>query len=165
LGHRDDDVTQRSRPVGERLLADVGFGAHGLLQPVSLDDPAESRQYGWSCRVVEDGGQRVLQSRSVDTWKDLYAFTLEAQYPADYELANYWTSTNPASRFTQALIAQRIAPDVRRVLRDRDYIEECGDAVTVRTLASHDEVLDVLADEFDLHLPPGTRFPECVAPG
>jgi N-hydroxyarylamine O-acetyltransferase len=149
---------------GERLLADVGFGAHGLLHPVPLDVPTESRQCAWAYRVVQDAGQRVLQSRSGEAWNDLYAFTLEPQFPVDFELANHYTSTHPASRFVQALVAQRLTPDVRRVLRDRDYTEHRGLAVIHRTIASHDELLDVLARDFDLVLPPGTRLPDRAEP-
>src|SRR5215470_2919639 len=36
---------------GVRLLADVGFGAFGLLLPIALDDPGESRQFAWTYRI------------------------------------------------------------------------------------------------------------------
>jgi len=150
---------------GVRLLADVGFGLYGLLLPLQLDDATESRQFDWTYRVVGDGGQHVLQVRAGIVWTDLYAFTLEPQYAVDYELANYYTSTHPSSRFVQALIAQRVATDVRRMLRDRDYSEHRGEIVTHRTLADDDEVLDVLAEAFQLRFPRGTRFHRCAATG
>ncbi len=143
---------------GSRVLADVGFGVHGLLLPVSLDGTGESRQFAWQYRVADDAGRHVLQLRDGAAWTDLYAFTLERHYPVDYEMANHYTSTHPSSRFVQALIAQRSATDVRRMLRDRDYSEYRGDAVTHRTLADDDEVLEVLADQFELRFPRGTRF-------
>ena len=64
----------------------------------------------------------------------------------------------------QALIAQRLATDVRRMLRDRDYSEHRGEIVTQRTLDDDDEVLDVLADAFELRFPRGTRFHTRPAP-
>jgi len=143
---------------GERLLADVGFGAQGLLLPVPIGEAAVSRQFAWRFRVVEDDGVLVLQSATADSWDDLYAFTLDRQYPADYELANYYTSTHPDSRFVQNLTAQRLTPDMRRILRNRDYSEERDGATILRTLASDDEVLDVLAESFGLEFPRGTRF-------
>jgi N-hydroxyarylamine O-acetyltransferase len=150
---------------GERLLADVGFGAHGLLLPVPFGGAIESRQFAWTYRVVAAAAGHVLQSRTGEAWSDLYAFTQEPQQPVDFDLANYYTSTHPASRFVQTLTAQRLAPEVRRVLRDRDYSELRGDEVVRRTLASDDEVLAVLADAFALRLPPGTRFRARGAPG
>src|SRR4030095_7882076 len=91
-------------------------------------------------------------------WEDLYAFTDEPQHAVDYELANYYTSTHPESRFTQTLTAQQIGCDVRRILRNREYTEDRGAEVRERTLADDDEVLKVLADVFGLRFPTGTRF-------
>jgi N-hydroxyarylamine O-acetyltransferase len=143
---------------GGRLLADVGFGVFGLLLPAPLDDPGESRQFAWTYRVAREGQLHVLQLRAQGAWSDLYAFTLEPQFPADYEMANHYTSTHPSSRFVQVPIAQRSAPDVRRMLSDRSYSEHRGESVTERTLADEEELLEVLADEFGLRFPKGTRF-------
>ena len=143
---------------GERLLSDVGFGAEGLLLPVPMERSAVSRQFGWSYRVQEDDVHWTLQSCSGESWNDLYTFTLEAQYPVHYELANYYTSTHPDSRFVQTLTAQRLAPDVRRILRNRDYLEDRAGTPSLRTLASDEEVLDVLAESFGLDFPRETRF-------
>ena len=143
---------------GERLLADVGFGVFGLLVPVPLDAPGESRQFAWTYRIAREGGLYVLQLCTGGAWADLYAFTLEPQYPADYEMANHYTSTHPSSRFVPAPIAQRSTPDVRRMLSDRTYTEHRGEMVCERTLADEGEVLDVLAVEFELRFPKGTRF-------
>ena len=143
---------------GTSLLADVGFGVFGLLKPVPLEDPAESRQFAWTYRVAREAGLYVLQLRTGAEWADLYAFTLEPQYPVDYEMANHYTSTYPSSRFVLAPIAQRSAPDVRKMVRDLAYSEHRGEMVSERMLADDDELLEVLAAEFDLHFPKGTRF-------
>jgi N-hydroxyarylamine O-acetyltransferase len=143
---------------GIPLLADVGFGIFGLLMPVPLDEPGEWRQFAWTYRVAREAGLYVLQLRTGGEWADLYAFTRERQYPVDYEMANHYTSTYPASRFVQAPIAQRSTPELRRMLRDRIYSEHRGEAFTQRTLVDDDELLEVLADEFELHFPKGTRF-------
>jgi N-hydroxyarylamine O-acetyltransferase len=142
---------------GAELLADVGFGADGLLLPVPLGGRAVSH-FNWTYRVAESGGAHVLQTRRDGAWQDLYAFTREPQLPVDYEIANHYTSTHPASRFTLVLTAQRLATDVRRTLRNRVYSEDRGAEVATRTLASDDEILEVLATEFGLAFPPGTRF-------
>jgi N-hydroxyarylamine O-acetyltransferase len=93
----------------------------------------------------------VLQSSRGAEWQDLYAFTREAQHRVDYELMSHYTSTHPSSPFSQIVTAQRIAPDVRRILRDRDYSEDRGHDVTTRTLAGAAEIREVLATEFGLH--------------
>ena len=52
--------------------------------------------------------------------QDRYAFTLEPQYPIDFEMANHFTSTYPRSAFVNTLTAQRSGPERRVVLRNRD---------------------------------------------
>ena len=140
------------------LLADVGFGGDGLLLPVPLDGRAVP-QFAWTYRMQDEKGVHVLQSRRDDEWDDLYAFTEEPQLTVDYEIANHYTSTHPGSRFTQILTAQRIAPDARRTLRDREYIEDRGTTSSTRILRDDAELIAVLADVFGLVFPAGTRFP------
>ena len=66
--------------------------------------PAEpSRQFAWTYRAAERRGGWMLQSLRDGAWVDLYAFTREPQELADYEMANYWVSTHPSSRFVQTL--------------------------------------------------------------
>ena len=81
----------------ERWLADVGFGGEGLLLPVALKPGQVERHFDWQYRVVMDDGLYVLQSLRPEGWFDLYSFTLEEQYPVDYEASNYFTSTFPHS--------------------------------------------------------------------
>ena len=142
---------------GARLLADVGFGADGLLLPVPIDG-SRSQQFAWSYRVIDDVGTDVLQSRRGDAWDDLYEFTHEPQLPVDYEIANHYTSTHPASRFTQRLTAQRLARDVRWTLRDGELIEDRGATTRTRVIKNDEELLQVLADVFGLGFPAATRF-------
>jgi len=161
--YRTDRVLPRTHMTlrvdldGTPLLADVGFGADGLLLPVTLDG-TESAQFAWTYRVVDEGAAQVLQSRRGNSWEDLYAFTREPQLAVDYEVANHYTSTHPMSRFTQMLTAQTLAPDVRRILRDREYTEDRGAASTTRVIRDDDELLAVLAQSFGLEFPAGTRF-------
>jgi N-hydroxyarylamine O-acetyltransferase len=144
---------------GRTWLADVGFGAEGLLHPVPFGTGEVSEQYAWSYRVVqEDGGLWVLQSLHGEGWTDLYAFTLEPQHAVDYEMANHFTSTHPESRFRRTVTAQLAAPGVRRVLRFGELTVDEGTSVTRRKVEDPDELLAVLDESFGLRLPAGTRF-------
>ncbi|MEO8674027.1 MAG: arylamine N-acetyltransferase [Casimicrobiaceae bacterium] len=150
-------MTLRVDIDGARLLADVGFGADGLLLPVPLDG-VESSQFAWTYRVVDEGTAQVLQSRRGGIWEDLYAFTQEPQLPVDYEIANHYTSTHPASRFTQVLTAQRLSREVRWTLRNRELIEDRGTTSITRAIGDDDERIAVLAETFGLVFPAETRF-------
>jgi N-hydroxyarylamine O-acetyltransferase len=141
----------------EPWLADVGFGAEGLLLPVPLDG-RPAAQYAWSYRVVEEGGARVLQSFRDGSWGDLYAFTLEPRHFVDYVMANYFTSTYPESPFVQNLTVQLPTPQVRYVLRNRDLLEDRGASTSMRILSDDNEIVKVLREIFGLAFPRGTRF-------
>ncbi|TRZ98235.1 MAG: arylamine N-acetyltransferase [Rhodocyclaceae bacterium] len=144
--------------AGERWLADVGFGAEGLLLPVPMTSGQCFRQFAWTYRVVEEDGLWVLQSRRDDAWLDLYAFSLEPQQAIDYEIANHYVSTHPGSRFVQMLTVQQLSPEVRHILRNHELVEDHGDKQTVRTLADDDDLLNILDLLFGLQFSPGTRF-------
>ena len=126
---------------GSRWLADVGFGGEGLLLPVPFGNGEEARHYAWTYRVIEEAGAGtwILQSRRNDAWLDLYAFTLEPQQAVDYEIANHYMSTHPDSRFVQTLTVQLPGTQRRMILRNRDLIEDRGDAVLKRRIESDEE--------------------------
>lgn len=143
---------------GSRYVADVGFGAEGLLMPVPFEFAQPVRQFAWTFRVVEDSGLWVLQSLREAVWTDLYAFTLEPQHFIDYEMANHYTSTHPNSRFVRMLTVQLQSTEVRNMLKNWELVRDTGETVTSRILANDEELLAVLADVFGLRFPPGTRF-------
>jgi N-hydroxyarylamine O-acetyltransferase len=144
---------------GETWLADVGFGGEGLLWPLPLRPGATAAQFDWKYRVASDGPYFVLQAGRPEGWLDLYSFTLEAQYPVDYQVANWYTSTHPKSMFRNTLLAQMPAPEVRRMLWNRKWIETTAGGTTERILESEEELMEVLRGAFGLHFPPGTRIP------
>ena len=143
---------------GATWLADVGFGLEGLLLPVPFGSGREARQFAWTYRAVEAGGEWILQSLRDDSWTDLYSFSLEPYLAVDFEPANHYTATHPDSRFVRTLTAQLPTPEVRYLLRNRELVLDHGKEVTRRVLADDDELLAVLAETFGLRFPAGTRF-------
>jgi len=140
-------------------LADVGFGGEGLLLPVAFEAGRETVQFAWRYRVVSDTpGLWLLQSERDGAWLDLYSFSLEAQTLPDYEMANHYLCTHPASRFRQTLTVQLPTPAARHILRNLELIEDRGTKISSRTLSGPEERLEVLADIFGLRLPAGTQF-------
>lgn len=143
---------------GVAYLADVGFGVDGPLLPVPLVEGEPCRQFARELRPARERDAWVLQARLGDGWEDLYAFTLEPHELVDYEVANYYVSTHPDSRFTQTLTVQRSTPEVRYRLVNGELTEERGGVQTTRSVGGGDELLAVLADMFGLVFPTGTRF-------
>ncbi|HLH20241.1 MAG TPA: arylamine N-acetyltransferase [Bryobacteraceae bacterium] len=144
---------------GETQLADVGFGGEGLLWPVPLQIGEPSQQGAWRYRVVCEGDVYVLQAETPEGWLDLYGFTLEAQYPVDYQVANYYTSTHPNSIFRRMLRVQIPGPERRLMLLNRKLVERTREGVTETLLRDESELMKVLADRFGMRFPEGTRIP------
>jgi N-hydroxyarylamine O-acetyltransferase len=144
---------------GAKWLADVGFGAEGLLLPVPFGSEEESRQFAWTYRVTNAGDQWVLQSQHAEGWTDLYGFTLEPQLPIDYEIANHYTSTHPESRFVKSLTVQLPTPGARTALRNRELIVDRDGETTTRTVADEEELRRVLRETFGLPAPADPPIP------
>ncbi|MGH7839832.1 MAG: arylamine N-acetyltransferase family protein, partial [Candidatus Binataceae bacterium] len=126
--------------------------------PIPLRTGEEARNFAWVHRITLEGPFHVLQSLHPDGWFDLYTFTLEEQYPVDYEVANYFISTNPHSPFVNMIIVSRPDVDVRWTLMNRQLIEQRAQGTSRNTLPDDDALLEALAKRFGLRFPPGTRF-------
>jgi N-hydroxyarylamine O-acetyltransferase len=80
----------------------------------------------------------------------MYVFDLNPQIQSDYELGNWYTSTNPLMPFINTLIIERVMSDKRYKLIDRRFRIEARDGeVTVdRSLGSAVELRQVLDEIF-----------------
>ena len=144
----------------EPWLVDVGFGALSptaaikLVRDVEQPTPHETR------RIVEEGGRLFHQALLGGVWSDAYEFALDAMHPIDREVANWWTSTNPASRFKNRLVVARAGPDGQRLTIDNCTftIRGANGVGMSQNIASPDELLAILDRHFGLVLPPGTRI-------
>jgi N-hydroxyarylamine O-acetyltransferase len=137
-------------------LCDVGFGGTGLFEPAPLDGEVVT-QFGWTYRVASEGPLYVLQSLRPTGWGDLYAFEPVERYGVDFEMANWFTSTWPQSRFVLTLTAQRSTPEVRYILRNLAFTEERVASVETRSIARA-ELMPLLRDTFGLDVPLDARF-------
>lgn len=140
------------------FVVDVGFGADGPIGALPLEEGREHWLGPAGHRLRREGELWVLQGHSDGEWGDLYAFTLEPQYPVDFEVANHYTSTHPGSAFVRSLTAQRLWPERRVVLRNRDLTVREGRVTETTTIRDPEHLLDVLERHCDLPFPPGTRF-------
>jgi N-hydroxyarylamine O-acetyltransferase len=140
------------------FVADVGFGGDGPLGPLPLVVGRETWVGGVGHRLHREGESWVLEGNVEGAWTDLYAFTLEPQYPVDFEMANHFTSTHPRSAFVLNLTVQRSWPEKRALLRNRDLVVRQDGAATPTTVRDPAHLLEVLASVFGLVFPAGTRF-------
>lgn len=141
------------------FIADVGFGGTGLLRPIPLLPDLVHHVPGAAFRLRHDAGEWVLEGDvGADDFTDCYAFPLVPQYPIDVEVANHFCATHPSSPFRRIVSAQSVRADRRLVLRDYRLEEHRAGMAEVYELDDEAERLDLLAREFGLVFPTGTRF-------
>jgi N-hydroxyarylamine O-acetyltransferase len=146
------------RVQGSDYLVDVGFGGVSLMAPLGMDVEGEQPTLFEPQRIVRNANHRSLQAKIATEWRDLYAFTGDPQFATDYDLANWFTSTHPASRFKQNLIVSKVHPEGRHVLFNRELSAYTASGIEKTTIDDPDALLAVLERSFDLSFPSGTRF-------
>jgi N-hydroxyarylamine O-acetyltransferase len=124
---------------GQTLLADAGFGAGTLLEPIPYGPGGPYEQSGWTFRLTQENAGLVLQTEDQGVWRDVYAFEARPVPRIDVELSNWFTATHPESRFVRGLIVARQASDGTRSSLS-DWTGRL--ALTVRT-ADRAEVTEV----------------------
>jgi len=149
---------------GKRYLCDVGFGGITPTAPLLLSSESEQVTPHESFRILPDTGCFLLQADVAGQWRDVYLFDLQRQEPADYEMANHYVCSHPASHFRNTLIAARAFDGGRFALRNYQLTTywRNGDREE-RSLAGADELLGVLEDTFGLALPERGRLRAAIA--
>src|SRR4051812_25565955 len=144
---------------GRRYLADTGFGAQGLLEPIPLESDNVAELPIVSFRVKQEKDLWVLQATWEGAWSDLYAFTLEPQERVDYVVANHFVATYPESIFRQMVTAQIVRRHERKMLRHGQFRILTADGEQARPVTTEVETRAVLAEHFGIQLSSGSVLP------
>src|SRR5699024_2845662 len=126
-------------------IVDVGFG--GLASPYPLKLVANEEQVTplSSYRFLRSEVGFVLQTKVENDWKTLYTFDLQSQYLIDFEIGNYYTSTNPNSSFLRRLVVTLLSKDARYALHNNSFsIYRNNDKPEKRILTSVNEIKEVM---------------------
>jgi N-hydroxyarylamine O-acetyltransferase len=105
----------RVRIEDQDWLADVGFGGTTPLEPIPLQENIRVEQRGLAYSLRRDEYFWTLSLGA----EDLYGFSEAPVTAGDIEIANWYTSTHPASIFRRTLTIQRVTPEERLILRPR----------------------------------------------
>lgn len=143
-------------------LADVGFGGQSPTAPLRMEPGLEqSTPHGDYRLMATAAGPLELQMRLPTPtpearWQAMHRFTQEPQGPEDYETYNWRTSTHPASRFTNNLIASRVVGATRVNLLNRERTVHWRDGRTEsEVLADATALSKALECDFGLRLDRG----------
>jgi N-hydroxyarylamine O-acetyltransferase len=136
---------------GQDYIADVGFGGQTLTGPIRLIAGVEQATPHEPFRLLADGDEFLMQVSIGGEWKSLHRFDLQEQLLPDYELANWYISTHPQSRFVNNLTVALPAADRRYALFNNEFAVHHRDGPSEqRKLAGADEIRKVLEDVFGL---------------
>jgi N-hydroxyarylamine O-acetyltransferase len=142
-------------PLAEgTYVVDPGFGALAPPRPVPLldggaDGPAQATHW-----MVRDGPHWALRTRSDAGVADAWVSTLEVENPIDFEMANHYTSTHPASPFVNRLMLRAYAADGAMVtVMNRDVTRRRGGRAETATLADRAALRALLATDFGFDFP------------
>ena len=139
---------------GQAYIADVGFGGMTLTAPLRLEPGIEQSTPHGRFRLNSDGGEFVLQANLGEQWRSFYGFTLHEHLLPDYEMANWYVSCHPQSRFVNRLIVARAARDRRYALLNNEFVVHYLNGKSERrVLATGTEIRQVLEGPFGLTLP------------
>lgn len=138
---------------GRRYLADVGFGGLTPMCPLLLQPDVVQPTPHESYRLIQSDGSFTLQISIKNKWQLLYRFDLQKQIQSDYEVANWYTSTHPASQFVTNLMLSKKSAHARYTMNNNRYsIYEMGKEPQKYTLHSTGEWQQILIETFGLPL-------------
>ena len=145
---------------GERHVADVGFGGLTLTAPLLLQPDIEQGTPHETFRLVAAGDDGfVMEAKIGERWRSLYAFDLQEQVLADYEMANWYLCNKPSSHFITGLVAARPDDGCRYALRGNELTTHHLNGETKRRLlTSSAQLRDALEKTFRLTLPMGPEL-------
>jgi N-hydroxyarylamine O-acetyltransferase len=139
--------------LGERWLADVGFG-DSFVEPLLVDERAEQAQGSRSFRIEEGGGRLVLLKREAGgAWEPQYRFGLEPHAYADYAEMCRFHQTSPESHFTRGRVCSRLTAEGRVTLSGLRLITTRGVEKVERDLGGEDEYEAALLEHFGVSMP------------
>jgi N-hydroxyarylamine O-acetyltransferase len=126
------------------FVLDPGFGGAAPRVPVPLDGtPAGAH------RLVRDGNEYVLEQDGQRLWMS----TLEHDMPIDFEMANHYTATHPASHFTQGTAMRAYVDGGQIRIRNRDVTLIRGGETQTYQLADRKQLRELVAQHFGFDLP------------
>jgi N-hydroxyarylamine O-acetyltransferase len=146
------------------FVADVGFGAQTPTAPLAWRPEEVQATPHEPTRLWPVADELVVQAQHGEDWQNIYRISPRPPLPADYEVANWFCATHPASPFTSNFIAVRPRfGGVRATLcNGRMTIRRPG-AAPERVILRNADYPAVLRDTFGLDLAPDELEPALAA--
>jgi N-hydroxyarylamine O-acetyltransferase len=141
-----------------RFVVDVGFGSLAAAFPVPLLDGEQSRAGEATHWMAREGNFWLLRARSDEKTIDAWASTLEQDYPIDFEMANHYIATHPASPFVNRILMRALTKNGRVTVMNRDVTIWRDGVPHASQLADRADLRALLAEHFGFDLPEVERI-------
>ena len=150
-GPEFDHLTLRV-DLAKPWLADVGFG-ESFIEPLRLRVGQEQIDPAGRFRLVQEQGRWHMQNAEPNgNWKPEYSFSLQPRHIEEFAGMCHYHQTSPQSSFTQKRICSRATPEGRVTLSEMKLIVTEKGQRKERALASHEEWLGILHEQFGVRL-------------
>jgi N-hydroxyarylamine O-acetyltransferase len=141
-----------------RFVVDAGFGSLAAPFPVPLIDGEHARSDDTTHWMTRDGDLWLLRAKSDGKTIDAWVSTLEQDHPVDFDMANHYVSTYPASPFVNRILMRALTPNGRVTVMNRDVTLWRGGVPQVSQLADRAALRALLAEHFGFDLPEVERI-------
>lgn len=138
---------------GSDYIADAGFGGLTMTAAVRLETGLPQTSPHENFRIDTEDEYYRISAQLGNDWKPMYLFDLSTYIAPDFELANYYVSTHPESRFVHNLVAARPFRNGRHALLDNHYTKYSRDGQkTEKDISDVGELIALLTDIFKINL-------------
>jgi N-hydroxyarylamine O-acetyltransferase len=138
---------------GRPYIADVGFGGNVLTSPLRLEPHIAQPTPHEPHRLLPLENGFVVEASLGGEWKPFYRFTLEPQFPADFEVSNWYLCHHPSSFFRHTLLGARVNTEGRYALLNNALNIHRKNETEKRILADAAALRSCLEIDFGLRLP------------
>lgn len=137
---------------GVSYVIDPGFGPFACPLPIPIDGtPVPASQP--SHRLNREGNDWILYVAKDGEQVQGWISGMEEEYPVDFEMMNYYTSTHPASFFTHNILASAVIQDGRVNIMNQDVRIIRNGAAEPIHLADRKALRSLVAQYFGFDLP------------
>jgi N-hydroxyarylamine O-acetyltransferase len=146
-----------SLPDG-RFVVDPGFGGAAAQFAIPLVDGRAESPHEASHWMTKAGPYWWMRTQAGDGSSDVWASTLEEDYPIDFEMANHYTASHPRSPFVNRLMMSVLKPDGRVTVMNRDVTIRRGATAHKSQLIDRPALRKLLIEHFGFDLPEVERL-------
>jgi N-hydroxyarylamine O-acetyltransferase len=136
-----------------RFVVDVGFGSLAAPFPVPLLDSEPDATDDATHWMTRDGELWLLRAKSDGKTIDAWVSTLDEDYPVDFEMANHYVATHPASPFVNRILMRALTGSGRVTVMNREVTVWRDGVRHPSQLADRAALRALLAEHFGFDLP------------